>query len=125
MRIHLSQSYYALEWYNNYKGQRMKFISSFKVEAEYKVSSGIDKVEYRAIELVSRIYKYKFDYTVKVGDIKKTVNKKDNTSVIRIADISLVFVNGVITEVQPANAPEAKEVIKEIKVKSNFIANTL
>lgn len=100
----------------------MKFISSFTTKA---VSSGIDKTENRVLELVSRIYKNKFDYQVKVSDVKKTIDRKSNTSTLRIVDISVIFVDGVVTEVQPTNAPEAKEVIKEIKAKSNFIANTL
>jgi len=103
----------------------MKFISSFMTKAEYKVSGGIDKTENRVLELVSRIYKNKFDYPVKVSDVKKTIDRKENTSTLRIVDISVIFVDGVVTEVQPANAPEAKEVIKEIKAKSQFIPNQL
>lgn len=103
----------------------MKFISSFTTKAEYKVYSGIDKTENRVLELVSRIYKNKFDYPVKVSDVKKTIDRKENTSTLRIVDISVIFVDGVVTEVQPANAPEAKEVIKEIKAKSQYIPNQL
>ena len=102
----------------------MKFISSFKMEAEYKVSGGIDKVEFKALQLVNDIYKNKFDHIVKMSEVKKSVDRKENTSVIKVADISLVFVDGVITEVQPANAPEAKEVIKALKSQSK-IANQL
>lgn len=103
----------------------MKFISSFTTKAEYKVSSGIDKTENRVLELVSRIYKNKFDYPVKVSDVKKNIDRKENTSTLRIVDISVIFVDGVVTEVQPANAPEAKEIIKEIKAKSQYIPNQL
>lgn len=100
----------------------MKFISSFTTKA---VSGGIDKTENRVLELVSRIYKNKFDYPVKVSDVKKTIDRKENTSTLRIVDISVIFVEGVVTEVQPANAPEAKEIIKEIKAKSQYIPNQL
>ena len=109
----------------------MEFIASFvksannlKYKAEYKVSSGIDKTEFKALQLVNDIYKNKFDHIVKMSEVKKTVDRKENTSVIKVADISLVFVDGVITEVQPANAPEAKEVIKALKAQSK-IANQL
>ena len=109
----------------------MKFISSFtksannlNYKAEYKVTTGIDKTEFKAIQLVNDVYKNKFDYTVKMSEVKKSVDKKNNSSVIRVVDVSLVFVDGVITEVQPFNSPEAKEVTKVLKSQSK-IANQL
>lgn len=109
----------------------MKFISSFtksannlNYKAEYKVTTGVDKTEYAAIQLVSDIYKKKFDYTVKMSEVKKSVDKKNNSSVIRVVDVSLVFVDGVITEVQPFNSPEVKEVTRALRAQSK-IANQL
>ena len=102
----------------------MKVFASFKYEAEYKVSGGIDRVEFKAVQLVNDILKNKFDHTVKMSEVKKKVNRDDNTSVITIAGINIVFVDGIITEVNPANSPEAKEIIKALKSQSK-IANQL
>lgn len=96
----------------------MKIVAGMKTQ-----SSGINRVELGIMDIVAKVYK-KNGVNLKVKDLKKdVVDRREGVVNLKIADLTFTLVDDVITEINPSNTKEAKEVIKEIKSQSRIPYN--